>query len=138
MEPEWGAALGFFMPMEPPETTAQMRKASARGGRVRFYDPPEVAEAKGRLEAALAPHRPPEPLSGPLALSVTWSFRPRGCHRHGEPRATRPDTDNLEKALKDCMTRLRFWNDDAQVAEEHVRKYWSDVPGIRVDVAEIG
>ena len=47
---------------------------------------------------------------------------------------TKPDTDNLEKLLKDCMTRTRFWIDDAQVADEHVCKTWSPWPGIHVIV----
>ncbi len=45
------------------------------------------------------------------------------------------DTDNLQKMLKDCMTEVGFWNDDAQVVVEHVEKLWSDEPtGIAIEI----
>ena len=51
---------------------------------------------------------------------------------------TRPDTDNLQKLLKDCMTRVGFWNDDAQVCREEVTKRWSrQAPGIAIKVVSI-
>ena len=53
---------------------------------------------------------------------------------HGSWRTSKPDTDNLEKALKDEMTRLHFWHDDAQVCSEIVEKFWSDPCGVFVRV----
>ena len=51
---------------------------------------------------------------------------------------TRPDTDNLQKLLKDCMTRCGFWKDDAQVVREIVEKRWSDEPtGIFVEIKSL-
>ena len=74
-------------------------------------------------------------MSGPIELKVTWLF-PRGKnHKHLEWRVTKPDTDNLEKLLKDCMTELGFWKDDAQVVREVVEKLWSDEPtGIALEI----
>ena len=46
-----------------------------------------------------------------------------------EPKDTKPDTDNLQKLLKDCMTAVGFWVDDAQVCSELTEKRW--VRGIR-------
>ena len=43
-------------------------------------------------------------------------------------------TDNLEKMLKDVMTELRWWKDDAQVASEIVEKFWAEQPGIFISV----
>ena len=73
-----------------------------------------------------------------VALSVLWLF-PRGQrHKNGEWRITKPDTDNLQKLLKDCMTRVGFWNDDAQVCREEVTKRWSrQKPGIHIKVVSI-
>ena len=68
---------------------------------------------------------------------VKWCF-PRGRHGNGEYRTTRPDTDNLQKLLKDCMTAAGFWKDDALVASEIVEKFWADVPGIYVRIEELG
>lgn len=39
--------------------------------------------------------------------------------------------------MKDCMTRLHFWKDDAQVASEISEKFWAAVPGIYVRIEEL-
>ena len=44
---------------------------------------------------------------------------------------------NLNKLLKDCMTDVGFWKDDAQVASEICEKFWAEVPGIYVCAEEI-
>ena len=57
--------------------------------------------------------------------------------RNGQYKTTKPDIDNLQKLLKDCMTDLGYWKDDAQVASEIAEKFWSDVVGIYVLVEEL-
>lgn len=126
----------FFVAMVPPTATAQMRKVAVRGGKVRFYDPPEVAAMRDKLSCRLALHRPPAPHEGALRLVVRWLF-PRGAHPSGAYKATRPDADNLQKALKDEMTKLGYWRDDAQVASELVEKFWAETPGIYVRIDEL-
>ena len=41
------------------------------------------------------------------------------------------------KMLKDVMTDLRYWKDDAQVASEVIEKYWANIPGIYVKVENL-
>lgn len=107
-------------------------------GRPVFYEPAKLKTAKKELTLLLSKHRPEEPLTGPLSLSVTWLFPKGKSHHHGEWRVTRPDTDNLEKMLKDCMTHCGFWKDDAQVVSEHVEKRWSENPiGIEIEITEL-
>ena len=48
-------------------------------------------------------------------MVTKWCF-PKGKHSDGEYKATKPDTDNLQKMLKDVMTEVGFWKDDALVA----------------------
>ncbi len=48
--------------------------------------------------------------------------------------STKPDTDNLQKMLKDCMTKCYFWQDDALVASELFEKFWVEIPGIFVRI----
>ena len=123
--------------INPPTVTAQEHKVKVVHGRPMFYDPPKVREAKRVLESALFVHVPLSPLEGPLALTVSWSFKRTRPHKHGEWRVTRPDTDNLEKLLKDTMTHMGFWKDDAQVVVEHVEKMWSDSPGLDIEVVPL-
>lgn len=130
--------IEFFMPMIPPTVTYQEKKWRVVGGKPVSYEPPELAEARAKLEAHLAGHRPERPMQGGVRLVVKWCFRTNGRHRNGEYRTTRPDTDNLQKLLKDCMTALGYWKDDAQVASEICEKFWAEVPGIYVCAEEIG
>ncbi len=128
----------FELRMEPPTTTAQMHKVGIRNGKPYFYDPPAVREARQKLMAYLAKYRPMEPMEGPLHLGVSWLYSIKGKHRHGEYRDGKPDTDNLQKLLKDCMTALGFWKDDSQVAIEYVQKMWTEkIPGICIILEKI-
>ena len=126
----------FFMPMIPPTVTAQMHKVTVKNGQPVFYDPPEVKNAKDKLTANLVKYSPQVPYNEGVRLIVKWMF-PKGRHKNGEYRTTRPDTDNLQKLLKDCMTKLDFWKDDALVASEIVEKFWADIPGIYIRIEKL-
>ena len=130
--------IEFFMPMHPPTVTHHDKKIAVKNGKPIMYDSTELKATKSKLTAHLAAHIPQEPYVGAVRLIVKWCFDNTGTkHRDGEPKATKPDTDNLEKALKDCMTRLHFWKDDAQVASEVSEKFWSSVPGVYIRIEEM-
>ena len=127
--------MKFLIPIDPPTATAQEKKIAVVGGKPRTYDPPKVKAAKRLLTHYLMVNRPKRPFEGPLELTVFWLFAAKRPHKDLEWRTTRPDTDNLEKALKDCMTKCGFWKDDAQVVREIVEKRWSKHPvGIFIEV----
>ena len=128
--------LEFFMPMHPPTATLQMKEVRVVKGKPIFYDPPEVAQARQKLEAHLASHAPAAQLTGPLRLISKWCYYSEK-HKDGAWKDTRPDTDNMVKLLKDCMTATRFWKDDAQVCSEITEKFWARVPGIYIRVEEL-
>lgn len=127
----------FFMAMIPPTVTAQEHQVTVRKGRPVFYDTPEIKNAKDKLVAHLAQHKPSEPYAVGIRLIVKWLFPKGSRHKDGEYRITKPDTDNLQKLLKDCMTQTGFWKDDALVASEIVEKFWSDIPGIYIHIEEL-
>lgn len=120
--------IEFFMPMIPPTTTAQQHKISKNN----FYDPPELKAAKMKLRDHLIPHRPDKPFDGPLRLVVKWCFPITGKHHDGEYKYTKPDTDDLNKALKDIMEDLGFYVNDSRVASEIIEKFWAEIPGIYI------
>lgn len=129
--------IQVFLPMVPPTATGQMRAVRVVGGKPVFYDPPAVIETRAKLEAALAPHRPAQPIEEPIRLVVKWLF-PRGeCHTDGAWKTTRPDIDNSMKLLLDAMTRLGYWRDDAQVCSMILEKFWAETPGIFLRVESI-
>lgn len=126
----------FFMAMNPPTITYQEHKVRVVDGKPVFYDPEDLRAAKEKLLAYLSQHRPDRPYRNGVRLYVKWCF-PAGKHKDGTYRITKPDTDNLQKLLKDCMTKTGFWKDDAQVASEIVEKFWSKIPGIFIRVEEL-
>ena len=130
--------MEFFIAIRPPTATAQEKQVRVVHGKPLFYDPAPVKEAKDLLTAHLAGHRPDKPLAGALQLRTLWLFPKGRSHKNGEWRITKPDTDNLQKLLKDCMTRCGFWKDDAQIVREIVEKRWSDDPtGIYIEIEEL-
>lgn len=122
----------------PPTTTAQTREVGVSpNGKPYFYKPDKLLQAEINMRNALARYIPAEPIRNkPIRLTVKWLYpitNPKK-HRNGEYKLTRPDTDNLEKLLKDCMTELGFWVDDSLVCSEIVEKFWADTPGIYIRI----
>ena len=128
--------IEFFMPMDPPTCTHQEKQVRVVNGKPVFYEPPELKRARQKLIGHLAKYKPSKELNGALELVTKWCF-PRENHQDGEYRISRPDTDNLQKMLKDCMTVTNFWQDDAQVAREITEKFWAEIPGIYIRVTEL-
>lgn len=132
------AMIEFFMPMIPPTVTAQEKDVTVVNGKPVFYDPPDLVKAKNKLMVNLLPHRPEKPLDGALRLVVKWFFPLNGGkHYDGEYKYTKPDTDNLNKALKDIMEKLGFYVNDARVASETIEKFWAEIPGIWIHLEKI-
>lgn len=129
--------IEFFMPMVPPTCTHQEKQVHVVNGKPVFYESAELKAARQKLQAHLGQHIPTKSLAGPIRLTTWWCFPVKGSHTDGEYRTSKPDTDNLVKLLKDVMTGLHFWKDDAQVASEVTEKYWADVPGIYVKVESL-
>ena len=141
--------IEFFMPMIPPTITHQEHKIRVINGRPQFYEPPELKAARIKLLDAVAGHKPELKLTGPVQLITKWIWpleQPESGQLNllklTDPhfftwKTTRPDTDNLIKMLKDCMTKAGFWKDDAQVVSEVTEKMYSFHPGIYVKVVQL-
>lgn len=102
-------------------------KAFSRGGHARVYDPGTAEGWKGCIAMAALEFRSLQ-LDKPLAITMRFRFpRPKSHYRsNGELKPTapvyftgKPDFDNLEKAVADCLTQLGLWKDDALICENH-------------------
>lgn len=121
------------IPGEPDTTTAQekgVKIVRSRTGRYypQFYEKEKVKKAKDHLAFYLRQYAPKEPLTGPIGIKIEYHFG-RGSKPKkyiGAPKDTKPDLDNMAKALLDVMTKLKFWNDDAQVVNLQISKNWSE------------
>ena len=119
--------LVFLLQFEPnpPTVTHQEKKVRIVKGKPIFYMPAELAAARSLLAAKLKPFAPATPIEGPIHLGVSWAFtRPKSVK--GIWKTSKPDTDNLQKMLKDVMTECGFWKDDAQVCSENIEKIYHD------------
>lgn len=127
----------FFMAMNPPTCTHQEKQVRVVNGKPIFYEPQELKTARQKLIGHLVRYKPKVKYETGVRLIVRWCF-PRGKYLDGEYRTTKPDTDNLQKMLKDCMTKCGFWKDDALVASELIEKFWAEIPGIYIRIEELG
>lgn len=129
--------IEFFLPMVPPTITMQEHKVMVRNGKPIFYEPPELQAVRGRFVANLAKARriygPEETIaSTPVRLTTKWIWPSRD--KAEAWKITKPDTDNLIKLFKDCLTRTGFWRDDALVCSEITEKFYGPVAGIWVRI----
>ena len=130
--------MKFKLKMIPPTATAQQKGERVVGGYIHHYKKKNVAQAEAILRDALLPYVPAEPITDqPIRLYVLWMFPyPKSAKKHKPGwdrwKITRPDTDNLNKLLKDVMTDMGFWKDDALICVEHIEKMYSDEPGIEI------
>lgn len=127
----------FFMPMIPPTTTHQQKKVTITNGKPIFFEPAELKEARMKLESHLSKNVPNRKYMRSVRLVTKWCFPITGKHTDGEYKYTKPDTDNLQKLLKDCMTKCGYWKDDALVVSEIIEKFWASIPGIYIRIEEI-
>ena len=83
-----------------------------------------------------------EILDGPVQLECTFAMpRPKRLMRKKDPEGevwhtSRPDADNLIKAVKDACTGV-LWKDDSQVCEMVVRKRYHAKGGHPAAMLEI-
>ena len=130
--------IEFFLPMKKiPTTTHQQKKITVKNSKPQIYEPESLKAAREKFLSLLAQHVPPKKFKGANRLTVTSCFPRIKKSYDGQYKTTKPDTDNLQKLLKDCMTKLGYWQDDAQVASEIAEKFWADRVGIYIKVEEL-
>lgn len=100
------------------------RPRFTRGGHA--YTPKGTRDYERSIREAFenAPGRPPEPFSGPIAVSImTYRQLPKSTPKSvcSEPDTHKPDADNVAKIVLDALNGVA-WEDDAQVVSLTVSK----------------
>lgn len=131
--------MQFFLKMPIPSATAQTKRLCTVGGKPHFFPGAKLKAAKQEILLRLAPHklREPIPKPTPIKLTVRFIYAANKQHPRFSWKTTRPDTDNLIKLLKDCMTEAGFWQDDSQVASELTEKEYGEHEGIYIRVEQM-
>jgi Holliday junction resolvase RusA-like endonuclease len=128
-------------------------RAASIGGKARMFTPAKTRNWEASFSLLARKHRPEELMTGPLRVSITAFFpRPqkmsKRSKRTGEllggfsegpiPMASRPDADNVAKAVLDALA--SWYRDDAQVFYLVVTKFYHAVdarPRVRVTIEEV-
>jgi Holliday junction resolvase RusA-like endonuclease len=85
-----------------------------------------------------------EVLDGPVSIRIVcWFSRPKGHSKkrreHREPKISKPDLDNLAKAILDALNEIAY-NDDGQVCRLTVEKWYVGGPyywiGTEIEVVQ--
>lgn len=132
--------IEFFLVCVPPTANHQNKRIVRIAKWHRLADAPELVAAKEMIDGLLVPHRPMRPMQGPLTLTLefTWPWRSseslKTRARRLIPRDVNPDCSNLAKTTEDRLAKLRFMENDSQVVELVVRKFFGDHPGIGVRI----
>ena len=124
-------------PIAQPRPRAFARKFGDKFS-ARVYDPGTAEGWKSLIAEMIRSQIPAEPFAGAVSVSASFYFeRPKSHFGTGKNAATlkesaaadhlkTPDPDNLIKAVMDCMTRLRVYQDDGQVTQLYVEKLWEN------------
>lgn len=132
----------------PGEPVAQGRPRFARRGAfVSTYDPPKSRSWKSEARTAMMdaleyPSRLPYPQGVALSVSVLAVFtRPKAAGKKPGRllKVTRPDAENVAKAVLDAGTGT-LWHDDSQVVDLQISKRHGEpdeAPFVRLEVSEI-
>lgn len=121
-------------------------KATRRGRHAGVYDPGTADGWKAIVASQARPQRPASPIEGPVSVSIDFYFpRPKSlCRvkdRDGPVRhVAKPDRDNSDKAVLDCLKQDGWFHDDSQVCDGRIRKWYHEKggrPGAFIVVQEL-
>lgn len=124
----------YFEKGMPKGTSQQIRHNRKTGN---YFKDNKLASTEAQFLTALKPHAPKVASTRPIKLCVWFYFDVKDKSKWGKVKPTKPDTDNYLKLFKDCMTKTGFWKDDAQVVDEHTKKYYAATAAIVVYWEEV-
>lgn len=117
-------------------------RAGGRGS-IRFTPKPQ-RDFMGTIRSMASQAMAGRPLiDGPCELTITATYQwPKSLSPRkralpfADRKTTRPDAGNIAKIVEDALNSI-VWTDDARVSDTHIHKRYGDVPGLRVEVAEL-
>lgn len=130
-------ALRFEVPGIP--VAKGRARVTTIGGHARAYTPAKTVayESTVALMARQAMGAS-SPMAGPLAVSIiaTWPIPASWSKKRRESevfKASRPDLDNIAKAIGDGCNGI-VWADDSQIVDLRCVKRYGQIPGVVVEV----
>jgi len=123
----------------PPQPKRRVR-AAVMSGKVRTYQDPKTKRYEQSCAIYLRQGAPLRPVDGPVALDIRFFHdRPKRLQQkthkgipvsdHPIRKATRPDLDNLCKAIADSLQIAGFYRDDGQLVRLTAFDYYVERGG---------
>lgn len=132
--------ISFIIPGEPK---SKLRHRSTKKGKM--YNPQQNLHYESWVKECYWIKHKQKSLKGQLKACIRAYFKiPKSTSKKKKKlmieeklRPTKkPDTDNLAKIILDSLNTLAF-DDDKQVVELNVEKYYSDDPRVEVELYEV-
>lgn len=130
----------FYLIGDPPRGTAQQKGERVIAGRyIQHYDKDKIKSAKARYIYELKQFAPSVPWNCPVEVEIKFYFEKKSVKKDVR-KLTRPDLDNSEKLLLDCMVKAGFFSDDSIICRKITEKWYtpSNMGRIYIRVKEIG
>lgn len=122
--------------------TQGSKKGFIRGRKVVLVEMDEKLPAwRSAVEAAarLAAGPAWETIDGAVSIKGEIRLRKPKTTKYPNQPAGPPDTDKLQRAIGDALTKSRVITDDARIVHWDIRKVWAlDVPGMDITITELG
>lgn len=120
--------------------TQGSKKGFIRGRKVVMVEMDEKLPAwRAAVEAAARQAAGPEWVTIDSAVSISGEIRLRKpkTTKYPDYPAGPPDTDKLQRAIGDALTKSQVITDDARIVHWNIRKVWAlDVPGMDIIITE--
>lgn len=127
-------AISFTIPGKP--FAKKRHRIGISHGHARAFNDPDNVSFEEKVAGIARPfftgHNSGQltPLTGPVKINIvavfempkSWSNKKR-LAMNGQPHCSKPDRDNVDKAICDGLNRIA-WVDDAQVADGRTVKKW--------------
>lgn len=120
-----------------PVAQARPRAFKTPQGHIRLYDPATCKDWKRTVLVQVLKRKPPAPVEGPLRMDLVFDLpRPKSAPRRVQHPTTRPDLDNLLKAIKDALRGV-VYRDDSQIVALTATKKYGPAPGVSIRLTHV-
>ena len=133
------SGIAFFVPGQPV-AKGRPRAFKMKNGNIGAYSPGKTVEYEDAVRLQARKVMPEQIYDCPLRVHIQFYMtRPASKPKKAVRPTTKPDIDNLAKAITDAMNGL-IYADDSRICEMVLAKYYepdSRKVGVRVQVMEL-
>lgn len=106
-------------------------------GKARAVTPASTTAWRQWVGLAAQAHHPGQLWDGPIRLQIDFYMqRPKSTPKRVVHPATKPDADNLYKAVTDALEGLIYTN-DSRIVDVSLRKHYGDPPRVEVVLTQL-